>query len=111
MLVKFHSSSSGEIMMFAETARTLLGVLKKECMARGVITLEQLPDEIALLRAAIEDNGGEAVVSKEAFGGEALSVGFRQRAIPFLELLQRTLSREGYVMWEAPEAFGAPVNN
>lgn len=107
MLVKFHSSTSGEIMMFAETARTLLGVLKKECTSRGVITLEQLPDEIAFLRAAIEGDPGKKSASESTENGNELPVGFRQRAIPFLELLQRTLSRDGYVMWEAPNEFSA----
>ena len=108
MLVKFHSSSSGEIMMFAETARTLLGVLKKECTARGVVTLEELPERIALLQAAIEctaESSGGAAASEAVDANEPLPIGFRQRATPFLELLQRTLSREGYVLWEAPEAF------
>ncbi|HET6718900.1 MAG TPA: DUF1840 domain-containing protein [Rhodocyclaceae bacterium] len=105
MLVKFQSSTSGEIMMFAETARTLLGVLKKECTSRGVITLEQLPDEIALLRAAVERDHSAGNTTDESDSGDELPVGFSQRAAPFLELLQRTLQREGYVMWEAPGEF------
>lgn len=111
MLVKFQSSTSGEIMMFAETARTLLGVLKKECTSRGVITLEQLPGEIALLRAAVENDQRDrrAVGTTEAADqGQELPVGFSQRAMPMLELLQRTLQREGYVMWEAPGDFAVP---
>lgn len=105
MLVKFQSSTSGEIMMFAETARTLLGVLKKECTSRGVITLEQLPAEIALLRAAVERDHSAGGAAESADQGQELPVGFSQRATPFLELLQRTLKREGYVMWEAPGDF------
>lgn len=107
MLVKFQSSTAGEIMMFAETARTLLGVLKKECTARGVITLAQLPDEIALLRAALALEPRAAAVSDVANQDGDLPVGFRQRATPFLELLERTLSGEGYLLWEAPTDFGA----
>lgn len=107
MLVKFHSSTSGEIMMFAETARILLGVLKKECTARGVITLEELPAEIALLQAALVRDGAEARAANDQGDQGELPVGFRQRATPFLELLQRTLGREGYLLWEAPADFGA----
>lgn len=108
MLVKFQSSTSGEIMMFAETARTLLAVLKKECTSRGVITLEQLPDEIALLRAAVERDQSAGRTNDESDQDKELPVGFSQRATPLLELLQRTLKREGYVMWEAPGEFAAP---
>jgi hypothetical protein len=105
MLVKFHSSTSGEIMMFDETARTLLGVLGKECTARGVITLEQLPAEIALLRGAMQRNRSQPRAA-EADERE-LPIGFVQRATPFVELLERTLADEGYVLWEAAADFGA----
>lgn len=107
MLVKFQSSTSGELLMFAESARTLLGVLKKECTARGVITFEQLPDEIARLRAAIERDKASGKPPEELGNGQELPVGFRQRAAPFLELMERTLRREGYVLWEAPADFAA----
>ena len=92
-------------MMFAETARTLLEVLKKECSSRGVIALEQLPDEIARLRAAIEHDASPKVAFENADQGAELPIGFRQRAVPFLEMLERTLRREGYVLWEAPGDF------
>lgn len=92
-------------MMFAETARTLLDVLRKECTARGVITLEQLPDEIALLRAAMGDQNQPS--PEQSGERDELPVGFRQRAAPFLEMLERTLRDEGYVLWEAPSAFDA----
>ena len=108
MLVKFHSSTSGEILMFAETARTLLGVLGKERTERGVITLEQLPEHIERLRTAMAIKSGTANPGPQAGQSEAeLPVGFRQRAAPFLELLERTLKREGYVLWEAPGGFSA----
>jgi len=109
MLVKFQSSTSGEIMMFADSARVILGVLQKECGARGVITLEQLPDEIARLRSAIERNrgGSTAAPATGDADDDGLPIGFVQRATPFLEMLQRTLREEGYVVWEAPADFGA----
>lgn len=55
MLVKFTSSTSGQIMMFAQVARQMLEILGKDCNARGVITSEQLPDAIARLRGAVAD--------------------------------------------------------
>lgn len=93
--------------MFAETARTLLDVLGKECTARGVITLAQLPDEIALLRAAMSTRTPPSPAPDQSAERDELPVGFRQRATPFLELLERTLRDEGYVLWEAPADFGA----
>ena len=70
--------------------------------------LELPPREIALLRAATQRDRTENPVSADPEGvpiGE-LPVGFSQRATPFLELMQRTLASEGYVMWEAPSDFG-----
>ena len=114
MLVKFHSSTSGEIMMFAESARVILDILAKDCSARGVITLEELPAAIAALRDAMRQRRGQAAEARpdaakddqREEGGE-LPVGFVQRATPFVELLERTLRDEGYVMWTAPADFGA----
>lgn len=105
MLVKFRSSTSGEVMMFAESARVLLGVLGKECTARGVVTFEELSGEIVRLRAAMHRERGRPADAAADSGGE-LPVGFVQRATPFLELLERTHAAEGYVLWEAPADFG-----
>lgn len=108
MLVKFHSSESGELMMFADTARILLRLLGKECTARGVITQDELPDAIARLQAAVVRNKAESPKGPgaESNNGE-LPIGFVQRATPFLELLQRSHKDKGYLLWEAPAAFGA----
>jgi hypothetical protein len=109
MLVKFHSSTSGEIMMFAESARVILGILGKECSARGVITLEQLPEEISRLRAAMKSRAGQPAPKADERSDDQgeLPVGFVQRATPFVEMLERTLADEGYVTWLAPADFGA----
>ena len=107
MLVKFHSSSSGELMMFAESARTLLGLLGKECTARGVFMVDELPGAIAALRAAMNRRRGEAPAKDVDAGAEDLPVGFVQRATPFVELLERTLADEGHIVWQAPADFGA----
>lgn len=104
MLVKFHSSTSGEILMFAETARQVVAVLGKEPLARGVITAEQLPEAIALIEAALAR--AKAAPAAAATDDEPLPIGIAQRLVPFLEMLQRTRADDGYVMWEAPGDFG-----
>lgn len=105
MLVKFHSSTSGEILMFADTARQVVAILAKSPTARGVITAEQMPEAIARVQAAIARAKGEKAPEEQA--GAEPPVGMVQRLVPFLDLLQRTLKDEGYVMWEAPADFGA----
>ena len=105
MLVKFHSSTSGEIMMFAESARTLLLLLGKDCTARGVFVLDELPGAIANLRGAMNRRRGEPPAKAADAEADELPVGFVQRTLPFVELLERTLADEGHVQWEAPADF------
>ena len=104
MLVKFHSSESGEILMFADSARILLHLLGKECTARGVITLEQLPEALAKLQTAMTRAKGEKATGSDK--DTEIPVSFVQRAIPFLDLLQRTRKDKGYLLWEAAADFG-----
>ncbi|HQC80434.1 MAG TPA: DUF1840 domain-containing protein, partial [Accumulibacter sp.] len=109
---KFISSTSGQIMMFSPVARQLLEILGKDCDARGVFTTEQLPDAIRRLRqaSATPDNQAQASppAGSEAEGGDSGEppVGLGQRAFPMIELFERTLADEGYVLWEAPGSFG-----
>lgn len=110
MLVKFDSSAAGRMIMFAEPAAALLEAIGKECTARGVITLEQLPAAIAALSAVIAENPPpvEAPPRDDDDEREAapLPVGLAKRAVPLLDLLRHTLAEDGYVTWEAPAAFG-----
>ena len=106
MLVKFHSSTSGEIMMFAENARVTVELMGKEALARGVITKDQLPAAIERIAAALAR--AKAAPPPAELPDQTLPVSMAQRLVPFLELLQRTRDDDGYVMWEAPADFGAP---
>jgi hypothetical protein len=66
MLVKFNSSTSGQIMMFSPAARQLLEILHKDCTARGVITSEQLPEAIERLRRAVAGGGSSGSLPPQA---------------------------------------------
>lgn len=110
MLVKFTSSTSGQIMMFAQVARQMLEILGKDCSARGVVTTEQLSDAIARLRAAVTDAHGHPPADNEPDDctdeAEAGSrVGLAQRAYPLIELLEWTRKEDGFVLWEAAHDF------
>jgi len=110
MVVKFTSSTSGQILMMSPVARQLLEVVGKSCTARGVFTAEQLPDAIRRLqRAALDPKAPPAPPPDSGNSGgeenEEVQVGLGQRAFPLIELFERTLADEGYVMWEAPGDF------
>lgn len=119
MLVKFNSSSAGEMVTMAPTARGLLEIIGKECTARGVITAEQLPDALLRLRKAVAEEKarleaarslGEGDETAEAAEDEKKTgklpvVTLGQRAWPLIELLERTRNEDGFVLWEAARDF------
>lgn len=105
MLVKFTSNVAGELMMFADVAKRLLTVAGKDCGARGVITFEQIPGIVARLRAVVSaEKGSQPEHADDEEESNAVSLG--RRAQPFIEFLELTArDKEGFVLWEAPQAF------
>ena len=55
MLVRLTSSTSGDMIMFAEHLHQLFEIIGKECTARGVFTKEQLPEAIEKLKQAVNE--------------------------------------------------------
>lgn len=129
MLVSLTSSTSGKMVMLAEHLRCLFEVLGKECTARGIFTLEQLPPAIAKLktlvdkdrlaahlyekaREALADKSTECEVEDEDEDEETddkaqaeMPVWLGQRAAPLLRLMERTLQGEGFILWQADSDF------
>ena len=117
MLVKFNSSTSGQIMMFSPAARQLLEILHKDCTARGVITSEQLPEAIERLRRAVAGGGSSGSLPPQADPpaqdddsnddrrADGPPIGLAQRAFPLIELLEWTRKEDGYILWEAAKDF------
>lgn len=116
MLVKFNSSSAGEMVTMAPTARSLLQIIGKECTARGVITAEQLPDALLRLRKAVAEekarleaarsaSDDDDAAEEEKKAGKPPVVTLGQRAWPLIELLERTRNEDGFVLWEAARDF------
>jgi len=131
MLVRLTSSTSGEIIMFAEHAHALFEWIGKETTARGVFTKEQLPEAIARLRHGVEeeriaakrlaeekrinaeknknrneeedDESDDDDDEKKKEPEEAVSLG--QRAQPLINMMQWTLKEEGFIIWEASQDF------
>ena len=104
MLITFKSAASGDVMMFEENGKELLSVLGKDPDAdKGIFTVEQLPHAIAALRAAVEADrsttreqpDAEEDDDRQADDGIQLA----QRALPLLELLERSLVDKVPVTW------------
>jgi len=106
MLIIFKSPASGDVIMFEKNGKEMLSVLGKDpADAKGIVTVEQLPGAIAAVRAGIDADKTRLAESapateedsdaKPAGGG----VSFFQRAVPLLELLERSLKDKVPVTW------------
>lgn len=108
MLVKFMSSKTGELMMFAEVAHQLLSAVGKECTARGTFTAEEMLPAAKALRNAVErgENPPPSREDKDEGKTEA-PIALGQRAWPFIDMLERTAGdgERANIVWEAPRDF------
>ena len=105
MLVTFKSAASGDLIMFEKNGKEILALLGKDPeAARGIVTVDQLPAAIAALRTAIaadkarqaslpvdDENEPESEVDRK--------VSLFQRAVPLLEMLERSLQGREPVTW------------
>ncbi len=97
-LVVFRSRAASAILMYSETAQRLLECIGKPLTERGVITIEQLDDALAGLRAAIDlEPAAGPNADDDPLGAHTVSL--RQRAFPLLEMLQAARKRGVEVTW------------
>ncbi len=110
MIVTFQSAAAGDVIMFGDVAQRLMGIMGKEASDKGIVTVEQLPEAIARLKAAIaEDKAQRAAVADEdepqsepdpnSQTGQRPFVSLAQRAVPLLELLEFALKKKKPVVW------------
>lgn len=109
MLITFKSSASADVIMLGEHAAKVIALLGKDAKdTQGIVTVEQLPQAIARLQAAIEADRArqaertaedEAADREAGRTGMAAPVGIAQRGWPVLEMLL-TAQKEGVpVIW------------
>ena len=94
--------------MFGDVAQRLMKIMGKDVGAKGIVTVEQLPDAIARIEAAIAaDKVQQANVAEEdrpvsetgARGENRPFVTLTQRAVQLLELLRWSLKKKKPMMW------------
>jgi len=102
MLYKFQSRAAATIIMLEAPGRQLLHIMGKEAAAHGIITAAHIPQAIAALQAAIaqaetaapaQDNNAETEEDMQP------TIGLRQRATPFLDMLRRSSAAGRDVYW------------
>lgn len=109
MLVRFISSETGEIIMFAEAAKVLLQAIGKETTAQGAFLPDEMLAAAKTLREAVHRAEAPPVDDEVDADGRKKEpvVALGQRAWPLIDMLERTAQRGGKanIVWEAPSAF------
>jgi hypothetical protein len=107
MIVTFKSAAAGDVIMFGDVARRMMELMGKRPDAQGIVTVEQLPDAIARLRAAAAaDKARHAGLQDEDLpqnetgeSGKRPYVSLAQRAAPLLEVLEWAQQKKKPVTW------------
>ncbi len=108
MIVTFQSPASGDVIMFGDVAHRMMELMGKDPDPKGIVTVEQLPDAIARLRAAVEADKQQRADMREedrpqfetGEGGiKRPYVSLAQRAAPLMELLEWSLKKKKPVVW------------
>lgn len=98
MLYKFKSKNAGDVIMLQANGRKVLELIGKDAGPTGIILAAQVPAAIKALQEAIaleeshEENHDANVVPGD-------SPGLRQRAMPFIDMLQRNYQAGTDVTW------------
>lgn len=106
MLYKFKSQAAADVIMLRQNAEELLNIIGKSPGATGIITVAQAGPAIAALRAEIERREALGTTPPEDNGQEEMSdaamedsVSLRRRAVPFIDLLERSSAEGKDVVW------------
>jgi hypothetical protein len=105
MLYKFKSKAAGDLIMLEPNGRRVLQVIGKDPGPRGIIQPQEMPGAIRALEDAIakEDAEHRAALDEAKARGEAPpkfeAVSLRQRAHPFIEMLQRCANEDKEIVW------------
>ena len=106
MLYKFKSKAAGDVIMLEASGRRILEIIGKSPDPQGIFLPEQMAAAISALQAAIAE---EAVAQKaqgntpdnesDTHQGASESVSLKQRAKPFLDMLERCLKANAEIVW------------
>ena len=98
MLFKFKSKNAGDVIMLEANGRKVLEVIGKDAGATGIILAAQMPAAINALKEAIAVEELHAGNHDENVVHEDLP-GLRQRAVPFIDMLERNHKAASDVTW------------
>jgi len=109
MLITFKSHVCGDVIMLENNAKEILDLLGKgAAIHQGIVTVEQLPQAIAVLKKALESDQSQPVEAPSpdsspdsSVESEPVAIRLFQRAAPIIALLEQSLTEKVPVTWEA----------
>ena len=110
MLYKFKSQEAADVIMLKLNAEEVLQIIGKPASPTGIITVAQIPAAIQALQAAVAAEDERSKQPAEAIDKDAededgkdvkATVGLKQRAVPFIDMLQRSAAEGADVVWGA----------
>lgn len=114
MLYKFKSKATADLIMLEPNGKQILRIIGKEPVPKGILEVLEMPRAIEALRQAVQleedtraqmdaQNVSGSVDTKDTKGavtsGQERPVSLRQRAAPFIDMLQRAHKANKDVVW------------
>jgi hypothetical protein len=105
MITTFRSRVSADVMMFGDVTRNMMRIIGKDYTDQGIVTVADLPEAIAKLRAAIDDDKAAHASSAASSGAivpdesQERLVSTAQRALPLVALFESSLQHDVPVVW------------
>lgn len=99
MLYRFKSKNTGDVIMLEPNGRRILEIIGKDAGPTGIILPGQMPAAIDAIHAAIalEESRDDEAENDDDAPGDA--PGLRQRAMPFIDMLQRNHQSGNDIVW------------
>jgi len=109
MLYIFKSKVTGDVIMLQPNGERLLEIIgkrtAKEPSVKGILLVEQMPQALEALTAAIaQEDAARAVANDQTHAEDAPvspaeAVGLRQRAAPFMDMICECLKAKEAILW------------
>lgn len=108
MIVTFKSAASADVIYFGDVAKRMMELMGKSPSDKGIVTVEQLPEAIRLLKAAIAEDqerhrqhvlDDEPGTEAAEGGGSRPFVSLTQRALPLLAMMEESLGEKKPLVW------------
>ncbi|MEP6971031.1 MAG: DUF1840 domain-containing protein [Betaproteobacteria bacterium] len=103
MLYIFKSKAAGDLILLQANGERILKIIGKEPAAKGIILPEQMPAAIAAIETEIARAEAPTKKDPEPDTGNDIPaadrVTLRQRAVPFIDMLQRCHQAGKEIVW------------